>query len=1410
MSLKEIYEKCGVKVFDEEVKRKYYSLMTKLDPKPDECFNIKELGEILGTEIKAMDHLMNLLQLDCVRITKYLDEIPQSVFDKYLVDADIWNKTDILKKLDPQWVLENWFFKDKIKHIGRINAKFLPRDLVDNFLLKNDIKLNNVITFLAKCEYYDNIPREICEKYLTQNYDWLDHKYLVEYVDTNFLLEVLLIKKNIHKTHYYSQPNFDNETLNNFLLTHNIDKNTVMKFINAFGQYNYYLTEEVVTKYFGNYKKWLNKSFSKYVDPNYLLKILLVDKVILNYPNYDTSFIKSNIVNNFLLTHDIDQEVFLKYLYSPNGCVITEKIFSKYIKDYKYLKDANIARKLESNFALKVIYFYNWPANCKVNMRYITFEYLYNFLLTYNLEYNSFIRLIKDVLAVMPDIAKKNYLIPEKITRKYLTQSYDWLNDKDIVSIVDEEFLFKVLFIDKKIKDIPNYGSRVIKIDEKKITDYLLKNDVELDIVISLLNNSFFNGYKGHNFFKDIFDKYLAHTDEWLKNEKILSRFGIDFIKKYFKEHQEMILANPEYKKCFLKSADVGMYNNDVALTIIDDSLAKKDYDVVIDVFKNDDDLNWWLIPKDKEINDEEFKKIIAIFKEYSNMHYDTGEFKIFVANNYERMTENNIKYIIKLIHRICLSNSSELRRLSDEVVNIISNSSNVFGKLERIENIFLKNNVPFVGKSYAVFDILHPDKTKVGSEMLSPVLQNWQGYYREIIIFADLIKASFGSNNRSVRDYLQNIEDGNILFNKISKGEVSYENLSNEEKIVMDTFCNHLITLYQRTKKGKKEELDFHKNPVETLQILKEKFSTDGHIDYDLPDRIVKMFCHFAGIDTFKQAKDYLKTKVQKADERNRKRAEFPLEFKEGDFVKGIGDIAYVGRILQNGSVAQEFLGSNAKSDFTPLDTDVCMLPKAKTIGAAIRKTAAIDYGPIYFVLKNDNRFVLTRDSKGNTYKGNPNKLEVFYTGVTSNDHYGIRTGFASSEIDYIVTKEYDKSLGLEIAINGFYIPVYDFNGNIIFTPKDYDELRNKMQGLTHLGSNSFNLSAYLNIPGVKELIVEKQNLRPQEQEKIQNINEIIKEAVEKYHLKLKLGYDGSFEEGVVELINTGSTARETNVPNSADYDYIIRADATIMKYDKNLEEFIKNLFQNIIADRKIPDFNKLRFLGVKLKDGSKIDLDLSYMPKLDKLEYSTEVALEEKLKTIKKISPQGYDYVIGNILLAKKILKENGVYKPRFSPECKNRVGGLGGAGIENWILQNNGSFFEALNSFLKVAHDKDLKEFKKQYFIWDFGENHYAFKKEDESGHYFYPHDNFVENLNKAGYKKMQEVLATYQEQYVTSLLENLYNNYFNSNITLEVYVASLEKLKNEVGDNNPKVTEEIAKYFALAKTDGMKRG
>lgn len=254
-------------------------------------------------------------------------------------------------------------------------------------------------------------------------------------------------------------------------------------------------------------------------------------------------------------------------------------------------------------------------------------------------------------------------------------------------------------------------------------------------------------------------------------------------------------------------------------------------------------------------------------------------------------------------------------------------------------------------------------------------------------------------------------------------------------------------------------------------------------------------------------------------------------------------------------------------------------------------------------------------------------------------------------------------------------------------------------MSGLSYYGEDSYSFSENLVTKETEELAKKIEQSNYEVQVKREKINNIIKKSLEELGLNLKTDIDGDLTEGFVELIDSGSTGRGTNKPSDGDF----------------------------------------RLKDVRIDNKTNVDIDITFTTKTDKIAYSTDMALRDRLSTIKKIDPEKYKYVVANILLAKRVLKEAGAYKPNRGEIPQ---GGLGGVGIENWILQNGGSFIDAAKSFVAEAERKSFSEFQSNYQIWDFGDNHLAERKGQ------YPHDNFVsKNMSDAGYQRMVQALEDY---------------------------------------------------------------
>lgn len=787
------------------------------------------------------------------------------------------------------------------------------------------------------------------------------------------------------------------------------------------------------------------------------------------------------------------------------------------------------------------------------------------------------------------------------------------------------------------------------------------------------------------------------------------------------------------------------------------------------------------------------------------------NDFRLFVSDGCNEIPISRIKTAPQILNRLGLSNSSEITAhrsaFAKQLLRVdLDDDKKMFDSLERIEDVFIHNNLPFVGKAFLSFQILHPsasldsDFNFSESSNISPSLKglpnnaaqangiSGKTKNRETVIFSDLLKASFRSNNRSIREYLENLRIGQDLINKLSSGEISWDRFRQPEnddtsgdaktkRDALNIFVQHLNTMYNNTDSGRKSPNKLTGDLEQDLTTLVGAFSpTERH---KLSDRIVRSFAFFAGIRDFDSAETLLDSTAENATSRNKEAVKNGLKLERGDLVKGIGSVRYLPNILQNGSVAREFLGDSAGSDATPLDTDLSIiLENPDNISAGLGATEASGYGPVWLVLKGDEnrsgegRFSITRRApeEQNQQVDAPDingKLEAFYTGAIGRSHYGIRTGFGSSEIDYFISDSNDvngtptsKIIGLETALNGFYIPVLDkTSGDVVFSPEEYDEIREKMSGLSYYGTGEYHFAkdSDLSFSGIsfnggqvdsiEQIVSQLPQNEAEVREKHSAIDTVIDLALGDIGgLKRKNRIDGDLTEGVIELIDTGSTGRFDNAPGSGDFDYMMRVDKSIIGNPQKLAEISDALLARFgkaeHAASEVLGNGDLRLKGVHV-DGldEPVDIDISFVQKTNKTQYSTDMALADRLETIRRQSPEKHQQIVANIIFAKKFLKLAEAYKPNRG---ETPQGGLGGVGVENWILQNGGSFLAAARDFMAVAEQcSSFDEFRSRYTIWDFGENHMA-KGEKQ-------HDNFVaDNMSAAGYEKMKEALGAFLAQ------------------------------------------------------------
>ena len=886
----------------------------------------------------------------------------------------------------------------------------------------------------------------------------------------------------------------------------------------------------------------------------------------------------------------------------------------------------------------------------------------------------------------------------------------------------------------------------------RKKCEVILSDDL---IPIVIFNNSlklcFFSQYEDEEVLKKHFSTYL--------NPLELSYFLLfdDKLDKYF---SKKMYTKDDLNKIMYLSEDKLFFKPEYISKYISENIGKKE-DNYIEILNLLHFLGFYFNDEDKdsvilENSDIKIVNLVRLAKIYRNiMKLPNSDNVIYIhidniMNNTSFLTMDTNKLdryedmLLYLCKKISESNSPELKQLGGDILYQMLNNDDSFDykdALDKIEDVFSKNNLPIVGKKFYIYYTLHKDFGEADlsdDKIISPTLKEIDKSKRFEVIFSDLMRCTLGSNNISMRKYLENIYYGNQLYSKLVDKSISLEKLSSKDKEVLNEFLNHLCSLYNNTKEGKEKPFTLTGDLVVDLNTLIPLFKPTSR--YSLPDRIVRMYAYSAGFKSFESAYDYMHKSVTEADRRGRELAKHSFSLEEGDMVKGIGNSKYLFDILQNGSLCKEFLGPFMSSDSTPLDTDLSLITKKKgSISKTMEGTIANGFGDIFFVIKKGKIPMTRKKARGDT--------EFITTGpecfVTLEEgHVGVRTGFATSDIDYIIVDHNINNLDeikFCVALNGIYIPIVDKKTEkLLFTPEEYDSIRAKMGGLSYYYVDEYKLSSNLSVPvdyDNQELINDAKNKR-------ECINKTVEKVVnDSFGYRFKTYLSSDISVGGVELIDTGSTGRGTNVGKTSDFDFVMRVDESA-----NREEIARSLcegfgisYDEAVSKNMVINCNNLRLKDIRI-DGvdDLVDIDITFISKADQVTYTTDMAISDRLETIKKNYPEQYEDVLDNIIYAKNYLKECGAYKPSHA---KDSQGGLGGVGIENWILQNGGSFFDACQDFYRVASENGemipFEKFCEKYKIFDFGENYYNGR-----------HDEFVSNnMTAEGYKKMFNAVKKY---------------------------------------------------------------
>lgn len=720
-----------------------------------------------------------------------------------------------------------------------------------------------------------------------------------------------------------------------------------------------------------------------------------------------------------------------------------------------------------------------------------------------------------------------------------------------------------------------------------------------------------------------------------------------------------------------------------------------------------------------------------------------------FVSDIWEKNGPEGFARCMSLYERFLQSPSAEIKNLNRELLDLSWASDNPEQTAERIENIFLKNNIPFVGKQYKVFEALYSNDRFRGSfrNHSSPVLMEMGSLNRRrLVIFKDLLRVNFDSANSNMEQYLGMMKEGSGVLEKYEKGE----KLDAEEEAHLRYFFRKVNALSENIRKGttaldQNEERDLS----EELSLLRKNFQVrEGQT---VKEHFEETFLKRIGIKDMEGAMTYIEERKRQTDTRNRASVhDGSVPIRSGDLIKGF-DSRFLDKLLDRGFVSPEFVGAETsdaktkskKGDETPWDTDLERV-KGMSISEALKKSSlAGGYGDIFAVIRNRGQFNETKIGEPAIDDG---RMELFESDVLSSDHMGIRTGFGSTEIDVLIAKEGISERSMDdirfsIAKKGFYIPVVDRSGRVIFTPEEFDEYRKIFRGLDRYHGDPMNVSEDWR---QSSLANEIESIA-QTKENIAHL-ESVGDAL-RGELKGLLGESGialraeKFDDGVAGavVIDTGSTGRGAALDGNIDFDFVLKVNDNDFEKAKVAVEKMKDRYP-LDTSYEVSGMQTYRFKGFE-RDGKHIDLDVSVVRKSDSESMDSNEAISRKYESIRKnFGEEALLDVLSNVRFAKKKLKEADCYKKGIDRSA-GQQGGLGGIGVETWILKHGGDAVRAFTEFYGNAYENgsllSFENFKKRYKVFGAGENIRDGVRDDIRS------ENFVEKMDEIGYLKMAEV-------------------------------------------------------------------
>ena len=198
------------------------------------------------------------------------------------------------------------------------------------------------------------------------------------------------------------------------------------------------------------------------------------------------------------------------------------------------------------------------------------------------------------------------------------------------------------------------------------------------------------------------------------------------------------------------------------------------------------------------QIKDIAENDLLNLFEEYKNK--ESSPVFLFIFEHSKELSANpkeKRKDYLEIFLKIDQSPSQEIQRLKEQLLKGSLEADNPIGAYEKINDIFVKNNLPTVGKIFKVFEVLHsPEEIKRKLSNGSPVLTQTKSKRRlNDIFYRDLLKIHIASGNRSLRQYCEILSEGEGILNEAENKGI--DSLTYEQNKKLGYFFDKANTLF-------------------------------------------------------------------------------------------------------------------------------------------------------------------------------------------------------------------------------------------------------------------------------------------------------------------------------------------------------------------------------------------------------------------------------------------------------------------------------------------------------------------------------------------------------------------------------------------------------------------------------------